>query len=177
MAPSFIFTLNRMEKVAKISKLYGSDGEAVINLFSTFPEKFSTDDPIFIKVDALYVPLYFDRFERRGRTNAIIKFADIDTERRIMQFMGQDLLLAELDEEPNDEFFMEELVGFKVEIMETESLTGELTRYIDSEINPLFEISIDGHSSLIPAVEEFIHSIDFDAQIIRFVVPEGLLDL
>lgn len=169
-----------MEKVAKISKLYGADGQAVINLFSTFPDDFSLCDPIFIRVDSLSVPLYFEAFERRGRSSAVVRFADIDNERRIMEFMGCDLLLPESEEAAenlNDEFFMEDLVGFSVEVIAEEPLKGELSDYIHSEVNPLFEIVIEGREILIPAVEEFIHSIDFDSHIIRFILPEGLLDL
>ncbi|MFI3285354.1 MAG: ribosome maturation factor RimM [Rikenellaceae bacterium] len=167
-----------MEKVAKISKLYGSDGEAVINLYSTFPDEFSLDEPIFIKVDSLSVPLYFESFERRGRSNAVVKFADIDTERRIVEFLGFDLLLPESEEEEiDDEFFMEDLVGFRVEVMGEEPLTGELTDYIHSEVNPLFEVRLAGRAVLVPAVEEFIYSIDFDAHTIRFTLPEGLINL
>ncbi len=167
-----------MEKVAKISKLYGSEGEAVLNLLSTFPESISLDEPIFIKVNSLNVPLYFEKFERRGRTGAIVKFADIDTERRITEFVGSDLLLAQENEDVSDEFFMEDLIGFRVEIItDKEPLRALLSDYIDNDINPLFEIQINEREALIPAVEEFIHSIDFDNQIIRFSLPEGLLEL
>ncbi len=163
-----------MQKVAKISKLYGADGEAVINLLGDFPENFNLDQPLFVKVDALMVPLYCEKFERRGRTGAIVRFADIDNERRITEFVGSDLHLPEVDEEPNDEFYMEDLIGFKVVV---DGHEGVLSNYIDNEINPLFEILIDGRESLIPAVDEFINAIDFDNQVISFIVPEGLLDL
>lgn len=175
-----IFYAVTMEKVAKISKLYGSDGKAVINLLSTFPDDFSLSDPIFIKVDSLMVPLYFEEFERRGRTGAVVKFADIDSERRISEFIACDLMLDERESDPdevNDEFFMEDLIGFSVEIISDEIVKGELADYIHSDANPLFAIVLGGREVLVPAAEEFIHSIDFDAQIIRFILPEGLLDL
>lgn len=168
-----------MEKVAKITKLYGAEGQAVITLLGTFPDEFSLSEPIFVRVDGLSVPLYFDSFERRGRSSAVVQFADIDTERRIMEFVGSDLMLPEVEaEEIDDEFFMEDLVGFSVEVVgEEETTHGSLTDYIHSEVNPLFEVEISERKVLIPAAEEFIHSIDFDAKIIRFIVPEGLLDL
>ncbi len=168
-----------MEKVARISKLYGASGEAVITLLPSFPEDFSLSEPIFIKVDSLSVPLYFDSFERRGRSSAVVKFADLDSERRIMEFMGSFLLLPEVgDEEIDDEFFMEDLEGFAVELLGGEEpISGVLSSYIHSEANPLFELEIGGREVLVPAVEEFIHSIDFDSRIIRFTLPEGLLDL
>ncbi len=167
-----------MEKVAKISKLYGADGQVVINLLPEFPEQINVEDPIFIRVDALSVPLYFESFERRGQKSAVVKFADLDSERRVMEFMGSFLLLPEVSEEEiDDEFFMEDLVGFKVEIVGEEPQEGCLTHYILSEANPLFEVTIAEREVLVPAAEEFIHSIDFEAQIIRFILPEGLLEL
>ena len=61
--------------------------------------------------------------------------------------------------------------------MSVGKLRGELTDYYDSEANPLFEVVIDGKEHLIPAQEEFIAHIDFDKQTIKFVLPDGLLDL
>jgi 16S rRNA processing protein RimM len=69
---------------------------------------------------------------------------------------------------------MEDLIGFNVVV---DGRKGELTDYYDNEANPLFEISLDGKEHLIPAAEEFIAHIDFDKRIIKFVLPEGLLDL
>ena len=39
-------------------------------------------EPLFVKIDSLAVPLFCDRFERRGKTNALATFADIDSARR-----------------------------------------------------------------------------------------------
>ncbi len=130
------------------------------------------------------MPLYFESFERRGRTGAVVKFADLDSERRIAEFIGCDLLLPEsgTQEEVDEEFFMEDLVGFHVEIIPQEEaqeiLQGSLSDYIHSEANPLFEITLEEKGEvLVPAAEEFIHSIDFECGIIRFILPDGLLDL
>ncbi len=170
--------LFEMEKVAKISKLYGADGEAVLTLYPTFPEQFDLSTPLFIRVDTLSVPLYLDSFERRGRSGAVVRIADIDNERRLNEFMGFDLLLPEGEQEDlDDEFFMEDLVGFAVEVVGDEPLCGELTDYIHSEANPLFEITLSGREVLVPAAEEFIFSIDFEGRKISFILPEGLLDL
>ena len=69
---------------------------------------------------------------------------------------------------------MEDLIGFKVMVGK---LKGELTDYYDNEANPLFEITLEDKAHLIPAQEEFIAHIDFDKRIIKFVLPEGLLEL
>ncbi|MFI3317864.1 MAG: ribosome maturation factor RimM [Rikenellaceae bacterium] len=166
-----------MITVARVSRLFGVDGELIINLHTTFPDDFNLESPMFVKINSLLVPLYCDKFERRGRANAQVRFADFDTDRRAMELVGAELLAPESEEafDPNDEeFFMEDLIGFAVVI---DGVQGELTGYIESAHNPLFEIELEGKEHLIPAAEEFIAAIDFDARRIVFILPEGLLDL
>lgn len=146
----------------------------MISLYTTFPDDFTNEEPLFVYVDGLAVPLFYSSFERRGQAGAVVHFDDIDTEYRAEAYLvGREIFIEE-DEEDDDEFYMEDLIGFKVAIGK---LKGELTDYYDSEANPLFEITIDGREHLIPAAEEFIAHIDFDNRKIKFVLPEGLLDL
>ena len=54
---------------------------------------------------------------------------------------------------------------------------GTLSDYYDSDVNPLFELEVDGRRVLVPAVEEFIAHIDFDNRTMHLILPEGLLGL
>lgn len=53
-------------KAARINKLFGTDGGLMIGLYAGFPEDFDTDTPLMAEIDGLDVPLYCERFERRG---------------------------------------------------------------------------------------------------------------
>ena len=164
-----------MIAVGRIGRLFGTDGGVMVTLYTAFPDDFSNEEPLFVVIDELAVPLFCASFERRGQAGAVIHFDDIDTERRAEEFLiGREIFIEEVDEERDDEFYMEDLIGFKVSVGK---LRGELTDYYDSEANPLFEVVIDGKEHLIPAQEEFIAHIDFDKRTIKFVLPDGLLDL
>ncbi len=167
-----------MIAVARINKLFGVDGEVVINLYDTFPDSFTLDTPLFAKVDSLNVPLYCEKFERRGKTNAQVSFADLDTQRRISELLGGELYCVESEEseeyEDSDEFFMEDLIGFSVL---ADGIEGQLTDFYDNKNNPLFELTLQGRAVLVPAAEEFIVMIDFERRYVEFSLPEGLLDL
>lgn len=184
-----------MQAVARINKLFGTAGEVMVTLYSTFPEKFNkSKTPLFAKVDGLNVPLYIEKFERRGRAGAIVSFADIDSERRVSEFLSMELYAVESEEEVvpgsvDDEFTLDDLVGFAIEAVtlvhsgqeggnaEPTVVKGELTDFIDNPNNPLFCVMIDGREVLIPANEQFIGGIDFDGQKVVFLLPEGLLEL
>lgn len=163
----------------RINKLFGTDGGVMLSLYAAFPDTFDTDTPLLVTIDGLEVPLYCERFERRGATGATATFADFDTDRRAQELVGLEFRMAD-DETEDDEFYLEDLIGFAVEAEEAGSgtkVSGTLTDYYDSDTNPLFELEIDGRQVLVPAVEEFLAHIDFEGRRIHLVLPEGLLDL
>ena len=169
--------MENMIAVARVSKLFGQadTGGLAISLYTTFPEDFDPqEDPLFVEIGSLAVPLYMDSFERRGVSGANVRFADFDNTRRAEELIGKELFVEECVEEDDVECYMEDLIGFRVEAGE---LRGEITDFYDSEMNPLFGVDFGQGERLIPAAEEFIAQIDFDKGIIRMVLPEGLMEL
>ena len=163
-----------MIAVGRIGRLFGTEGGVMITLYTTFPDDFQMEEPLFIRVDELAVPLFCSSFERRGQSSAVVHFDDIDTERRAEEWLVGREIFVEEEEQDDDEFYMEDLIGFKASVGR---LRGEVIDYYDSEANPLFEIKLGDKQHLIPAQEEFIAHIDFDKRTIKFVLPEGLLEL
>ncbi len=174
-----------MYSVARVNRLFGTGGEVMITLFADFPEEFDTaESPLFAKIDGLNVPLYLEKFERRGRSGAVVAFADFDTERRVGELLSKELFLPEEEMEgdgvgyADEEFTFDDIVGYTVEATVGDGVVyeGEVTAFYDGK-NPLFEVLLDGREVLIPAQEEFIAGADFDAGHIVFLLPEGLIDL
>lgn len=169
--------------VGRINKSFGTGGGLMLSLYDAFPDDFTTDQPLFATIDGLEVPLYCERFERRGIAGAVATFADLDTERRAQELIGSEFRMAVSEAAPDDdEFYPEDLVGFAVSGIETRTdgdpqpFTGHVTDYYDSDANPLFELEIEGRRVLVPAAEEFFAHIDFERHSLRLVLPEGLLN-
>ena len=168
----------------RINRLFGTDGGVMLSLYADFPAQFDTGTPLLVTIDALEVPLYCERFERRGTSGAVASVADFDTERRAQELVGLEFRI-ECDEDEDDEFYLEDLIGFAVTCTEAgadgakgaAAFTGSVTDYYDSDANPLFELEIGGRTVLVPAAEEFIAHIDFGGRTMKLVLPEGLLDL
>ncbi len=168
----------------RINKLFGIGGGLMLSLYAAFPENFTIEEPLFVMIDGLEVPLYCERFERRGISGAVATFADMDTERCAQELIGSEFRIAVPESEADDdEFFLEDLVGFAVSGIETRAegmaleFAGWVSDYYDSESNPLFELDIDGRCVLVPAAEEFFAHIDFEQRSLRLVLPEGLLNM
>ena len=153
-------------------------------------------EPLFVVIDKLAVPLFCDRFQRRGQSGAVVKFGDIDTERRASELIGHELYFnnpcaEEEEEEAGDGLiYLEDLVGYRILLnantvsdsseseldCKTQHQEDRIEEFIDGE-NPLFKAEIGGREVWIPAVEEFITDIDEEAHTIEFDLPDGLLDL
>ena len=154
--------------------MFGTDGGVMITLYANFPDDFQTKEPLFVVIDKLAVPLFCTSLERRGQAGAIIPFDDIVTVRRAEEYLvGRELLIEE-GEDDDDEFYMEDLIGFSVEVGK---LRGEVTDFYDSEMNPLLGIDFSDGERLIPAAEEFIVRIDFERKKMKIILPEGLLEI
>ena len=185
-----------MFPVGKISKPFGLGGELLVNLYDTFPAEPNKEEPLYVRIDTLAVPLFIDRFERRGRTGALVRFADIDSEVRASELVGLECYLREADDEQegpegaeDEELYFEDLIGFQAVL--NEKLTGFVEDFIDNDMNPLLVIRIKnqsqqeetsaeadpGHEIFIPATDEFIAELDEETRTIVFDLPEGLLDL
>lgn len=171
--------MDKLSSVGRITKLFGAEGELVATLYNTFPDDFNKKEPLFVKIDGLAVPLFLSRFNRRGRTGAVVSFDDIDTRVRAEELLGMEILLPEVvnkvDERDDDEFLFEDLVGFTA-IINT-STRGIIEEYIDNPMNPLFVVSVEGKEVLIPANEEFFCSFNIDKAELGFDLPNGLLEL
>ena len=151
--------------MGRIGRLFGTDGGVMITLYANFPDNFQTKEPLFVIIDKLAVPIFCSSFERRGQSGAVVNFDDIDTERRAEEFLvGREIFMNEGEEQEDDEFYMEDLIGFSAIVGKSH---GEVSDYYDSEANPLFEITLDGKKHLIPAQEEFIAHIDFEKRKIK----------
>lgn len=155
----------------------------MLSLYGAFPDDFDPETmPLIVRIDGLDVPLWCERFERRGQNGATAAFADMDTPRRAEELLGKEFRMELSEGEDDGEFYLEDLIGFSVEATETadagsRSLRGTLTDYYDSDANPLFELTVEGRQVLVPAAEEFIARIDFERETIRMVLPQGLLEL
>ena len=137
--------------------MFGTEGGVMITLYTSFPDDFQMEEPLFIRVDELAVPLFCSSFERRAEE----------------WLVGREILVEE-QEQDDEEFYMEDLIGFKASVGRQR---GEVIDYYDSDANPLFEIRLGDKQHLIPAQEEFIAHIDFDKRTIKFILPDGLLEL
>ena len=116
---------------------------------------------------------------RPDKNLLVIKLEGIDDRNTAETLRGKDLYLpedAELDL-GEDTYLVDQLIGMKA-ALEDGSEVGELTQVITRPAQDLYEIKMpSGKSFFLPAVRQFILSVDLEARIITVRLPEGITEL
>ncbi len=165
--------------LGNVSKTYSFRGELVIYIDDRSPERFTELESVYVEINNKLVPFFIHhiRFDRKGAF-ARVKFQGVDTAEDAAVLVKKDLYLPRTlqNDEENDEFFPEDVIGFSV-IDEQLGDLGAVSDFIDHPTNPILRVSGDKGEILIPFQDTFIVEIDDEESTITVDIPEGLIGL
>ncbi len=193
-----------MQQIAQVLKSNGTDGELVMSFREIAPEDINLKEPVFIYFDGLPVPFFFETFQKRGNTKALVRLTDIRNQDDVEEIVGKAVYMEGGEE---TELSLEEdgyaaLVGWMV-LTPGESMShsiadasdeshdiirnegeeedmaiyevGEITEFFDIPNNPCIEVETENGAVMIPLHEDLILGIDPENHEIMMEIPEGLL--
>ena len=162
-------------KIGRLGKSHGVKGE-VSFLFDDDVFDRVDADFLFVEVDGILVPFYFEEYRFRSDSTAIVKFCDVDTQERARELTNCDVyfprsLAAHADD---GQLSLASLVGFAIVEARTGRLVGTIAAIDDTTANTLFELE---NGTLVPATDDLVTNFDAAARQITMDLPEGLLEL
>jgi len=165
-------------RLGHIARLHGFKGEVTIFIDTDNPSEYNELESVFVEYDKKLVPFFLERIQIRDRGFAVVKFEDIDTEKKAKDLIGCSLFLPldtlpELDEE---EYYYFEIEGYSV-IDAVHGPIGKIVKVIDLSGNPLIEIDFNGKEILLPKQDQFIERVDKESKILYVNAPEGLIEM
>ncbi len=165
-------------KAGKISKPYGVRGEVNVILEAKAFDHIEPDSPLFIDIDGQRVPFFVKEIELASKNQAIVRFEFIDSMESARKVTGCSLYFdpkyqVDLSVDGNE---LAGLKGYSAFDRESGEL-GQIADYIPHPMNPVFLVQSASKEFLIPAVHDFIASINHGEQSIHFILPEGLTEL
>ncbi|MDO5571445.1 MAG: ribosome maturation factor RimM [Bacteroidales bacterium] len=165
-------------KIGQFNKPHGLDGEIS---FTFTDDIFDREDSPYIvcPIDGIFVPFFIEEYRFRSDNMALVKLIDIDSAEKARMFTNLDVYYPKKyikDEEAfttGKDFFLDYTV-FDIEY----GKLGVITSIDDSTANVLFVIEDDNEEVvLVPAVDEFVESIDNDKKEIHLKLPHGFLHI
>ena len=165
-----------MEKVriGQITAPVGIKGEIRVFPYTDRKSRFSDIEKVFVGEDGTQYSIEKVRYDK---DLVILKFKEVRDRNTSETLRGKYLYLYKdqylLDE---DSFFVDELLGCTVFSDDGEEL-GSLTEVINNAIQDIYVVKkSDGKSFMVPAVKEFIKSIDVNSKRITIHLIDGLVD-
>ena len=160
-----------LQKIAKVLKSNGTDGELLISFFAMDPEDLEISEPVFILFDGLPVPFFVQSLRRRGQNKALVHLNGIFDLKDCEEVCGKDIYLPADAEAAYGEGDFSFLVGW--ELRDAGKSLGRIADFVDIPGNPCLELE-DGR--LVPLHEDFITAVDEDSAVVEMELPSGLLD-
>lgn len=163
--------------IGRLGKPHGVKGEITFHFTDDIFDRVDADY-VFLEIDGLQVPFFFEEYRFRSETTALVKFDGIDDATRAADLIGCTVFFPrELSDEEDGELSWAELVGFTITNPDRTPI-GEVTAIDLSTINTLFEVrTSDGRQILIPANDDLIDDLDRENRTIAMRIPEGLLGI
>lgn len=164
-------------RIGCLGKPHGVKGEIA---FSFEDDVFDRQDAdfVFVMIDGLLVPFFFEEYRFSSDVVALVKFEGVETLEQAAGLTGCGVyFLRDASDDDADTVSKAELYGFKLVDASTGSVVGEVTALDDSTANPLFVVDTPNGEMLIPASHELIKAIDKKNLTITVDIPEGLLSL
>ena len=160
--------------VGKIISSHGIKGELKIFPLTDDINRFKYLKEVYIGEEKLPVQVVGVKF---NKDKPIIRLKEFDNINQVLKFKDRYLYvddenLIELEE---NEYFVFQLLGCKVENMEGKSI-GVLEDIINTLSNDVYVIRHGEKEYLVPAIKEFIKDIDIESKLIRIDPIEGMIE-
>ena len=164
--------------IGKILKPHGVKGEIRLFLTTDDPSRFSGLRSVGVKFDDNRENLCLDiERVRPARQFILIKFKGIDTINAAEGIRGGAITITDDQALPlqADEYYVRDLYDMRV-ITEAGEPLGIIADVLETGANDVYVVRrANGGDILIPAVKEYIISVDTEARIMRVLLAEGML--
>lgn len=164
-----------------VVRAQGLRGQVRVNPYGIGPEHAARlgDVPVFLRGGSESHQTKI-REQRWHRGIWIVGFEDCRTRDQAEELVGREVCLAEEDrpELPEDEYYVDDLVGMKVVDVNSGAVLGEAFGVRPSAGADLLEVcGPDGRKFCIPVVKAMIRGVDLSSGTISVDLPDGLIGL
>jgi 16S rRNA processing protein RimM len=160
--------------VGKIRRPHGVAGDALVEIYTDFPERLQPDVEVYLGED--HLPLKIRR-RRNHNEGLLLAFENINTPEQVGRFRNQ-ILYTSRKKAPKlskGEYYQYQLLDLAVED-DAGKLLGKITDIIETGANDVYEVTDeDGHEILLPAIADVILNVDLDRKTMRVHLLPGLI--
>ena len=159
-------------KLGKITAPQGVKGEFRVFPYTDEITRFS--EIPYVLIDGLKHKISKARYQKNL---VILKVEGVEDRNAAEALRGKELLLNKEDMwvQPENTYFIEDLIGMTIVSDEDGKEIGKLVKVIQNSSQDVYEINTGNGSFLLPAVKEFIKSVDVENKLMKVHLIEGFI--
>jgi len=164
--------------IGKIIKTHGYEGAVLLSVDLESPEELEDMEFVHVGINGKQVPFFIKDASYAGKSNLIVSFLDYDSKEKITEFIGCSIFVSK-DMNPSMQDSLDSLIGYLAFDKSSGKLVciGIIEDVLENPAHLIFQINSTGKQVLIPAVDDFILSINTKKKEIVFNLPDGLLEI
>ncbi len=166
-----------MCQIGRVLRPHGIRGEVKVQVFSDEPDRFRMLDHVYV-LNGEDNPRKLEVLSTRNQgAHALITFAGV-TDREAAEALAGRTLFIEDDQmlpPPEGKRYIHELIGMEVRT-DGGRFSGILADVLDLPAHKVYVVEVEGREVLVPAVPEFILSVDMEQRRITVREMPGLFD-
>jgi len=160
--------------VGKIRRPHGVGGEALVEIYTDFPERLALKTLIF--VGAAHQPLTI-RKRRPHKDGLLLAFEDITTPEQVGLLRNLMISIPAADRPPlpEGEYYHHQILGLSVVDEDGQEL-GKLAEILETGANDVYVVTRDdGTELLLPAISDVLLDVDLPRKTMRVHLLPGLI--
>lgn len=163
--------------IGKIVQTHGIQGYVKAIAYSHIPGRFQHLKTVYLESGGEMRGLIIEDVQD-GQDAALLKFRGIDDRESARKLVRQEIWVPESEkaELPAETYFVFELIGLQVFDSEGGEFLGTVAEVLTGAGNDVYVIRNDEAEILLPAVREFVKSIDLPAKRMEVRLIEGMRD-
>jgi len=163
--------------VGRIAKLHGLNGEVVVEVLSDAPDRFARGSKVQAGDPDAATRTLTVSTARVHQNRLLVRFYEVPDRSTAEPLHGALLSIAASDAAPLPEgrYYSWQLEGLEVVDEEGRHL-GTLDRILERAGNDVWVVATDDGEAMVPAVDEFVRSVDLDARRVVVHVIPGLFE-
>ena len=164
--------------IGKVGSPVGIKGEVRITLYAQDSTNLKEGKVLLLERAGKTIDAAIKRL-RYQKDRPVVKLDGIDDRNAAEEIRGMDVSIyaSDLEELPEGEHYVRDLIGCKVIDVTNDKEVGILRDVIQNTAQSILDVeTAEGRSVLIPAVEAFLRGIDEEAGIIEVELIPGFLD-
>jgi len=169
---------DRRVYLGKIVKTRGLRGDLKILPWTWSLDRFQFLEGIWIQLEGGDLKYFAIKRSRTEGGMAYLRLHECPTRELAEPLIGGELFVdvTERDELPESMYFIDDLVGCKVEC-EIHGNIGIIEEILDQSAQDIWLVKGKHGVVMIPAVKEFVKSVDIKTKLIKVILPDGLVDM